>query len=167
MTFPLIDDQGSLATNWPLEPSFPLFLRNVLYVLGSVSEADRERSVQAGEPMLLRPEADVKTLTITPPQGSPRKLERGGRPEFIYDATDQLGVYKVARDDGVVRHFAVNLLDSNESNIEPRTDIKIGTDDVAAGQARRQPRELWKWLALGALVLLLVEWYIYNRRIYV
>jgi hypothetical protein len=61
----------------------------------------------------------------------------------------------------------VNLLDANESNIEPRTDIKIGSDEVAAGEERRQPRELWKWLALAALGLLLVEWYVYNRRIYV
>jgi len=73
----------------------------------------------------------------------------------------------VTRDDGAVRHFAVNLLDPNESNIEPRTEIKIGGEEVAAGQERRQPREVWKWIALAALVLLLVEWYVYNKRIYV
>ena len=67
----------------------------------------------------------------------------------------------------MVRHFAVNLLDPNESNIEPRADIKIGGDDVTAGTERRQPRDLWKWIALAALILLLVEWYVYNRRIYV
>ena len=167
MTFPLIDDKGNLATNWPLQLSFPLFMRNVLYVLGNVVEADRERTVQPGEPMLLRPEADIKKVTIVPPKGPPQQLERGNRPEFIFAGTDQLGVYKVVRDDGVVRHFAVNLLDANESNIEPWADIKIGGDEVAAGQERRQPREMWKWIALGALILLLVEWYIYNRRIYV
>jgi hypothetical protein len=167
LTFPLIDDKGDLATNWPLQPSFPLFLRNVLYVLGNVTEADRERTVQPGEPMVLRPEADIKTLTITPPKGPAEKLQRGTRPEFIFTATDELGLYKVEREDGVVRHFAVNLLDPNESNIEPRTEIKIGNDEVSAGQERRQPREMWKWIALVALMLLLVEWYIYNRRIYV
>ncbi|HYV35726.1 MAG TPA: hypothetical protein VE988_08485, partial [Gemmataceae bacterium] len=167
MTFPLMDGDGNLTTDWPLQVSFPLFLRNVLYVLGNVTEADRERTVQPGEPMILRPEADIKKLTITPPKGSPEKLQRGARPEFIFAGTEQLGVYKVERDDGVVRHFAVNLLDPNESNIEPRTDIKIGGDEVVAGQERRQPRELWKWIALAALILLLVEWYIYNRRIFV
>jgi von Willebrand factor type A domain/Aerotolerance regulator N-terminal len=167
MTFPLIDDKGGLATNWPLQLSFPLFMRNVLYVLGNVAEADRERTVQPGEPMLLRPEADIKSVTIEPPKGPKVKLDRGNRPEFIFAGTDQLGPYKVVRDDGGVRHFAVNLLDGNESNIEPRTDIKIGGDEVSAGQERRQPREMWKWIALAALMLLLVEWYIYNRRIYV
>jgi hypothetical protein len=167
MAFPLIDDHGDLATNWPLLTSFPLLLRNVLYTMGNVTEADRERTVQPGEPMLLRPEADIKSVTITPPRGSSEKLQRGSRPEFIYAGTNELGVYRVVRDDGVVRHFAVNLLDPNESNIEPRTDIKIGSEEVSAGTERRQPRELWKWVALAALVLLLVEWFIYNRRIFV
>ncbi len=167
MTFPLIDDNGNLATNWPLHVSFPLFLRNTLYALGNVTEADRERTVQPGEPMVLRPEADIKSVEITPPEGPSEKLQRGTRPDFVYGGTDKLGVYKVERDDKVVRHFAVNLLDPNESNIEPRADIKIGGDEVSAGDVRRQPRDLWKWIALAALILLLVEWYIYNRRIYV
>ena len=34
MTFPLVSDGGDLVTNWPLQPSFPLFLRNVLYIAG-------------------------------------------------------------------------------------------------------------------------------------
>ena len=84
MTFPLIDDNGNLATNWPLHVSFPLFLRNTLYALGNVTEADRERTVQPGEPMVLRPEADIKTLEITPPEGPSEKLQRGTRPDFVY-----------------------------------------------------------------------------------
>jgi hypothetical protein len=28
-------------------------------------------------------------------------------------------------------------------------------------------RETWKWLLLAGLAVLLVEWYIYNRRVYV
>jgi hypothetical protein len=167
MAFPLIDDNGDLATNWPLQPSFPLFMRNILYELGNVVDADAERTVQPGEPMILRPEADVKTLTVTPPQGPAEKLQRGGRPDFVYSGTAELGLYKVERDDGVSRYFAVNLLDPNESNIEPRTDIQIGGDDIEAGQERRQPREMWKWMAVGALMLLVVEWYVYTKRIFV
>jgi hypothetical protein len=167
MAFPLQLDDGDFNTDWPVKTSFPLFMRNVLFELGHVSEADREATVQPGEPMILRPEADIKSLTITPPKGSAQKVQRDGRPEFLFTNTDLLGVYQVERDDGIVRSFAVNLLDPNESNIEPRAELKIGTNTVEAGQERRQPRELWKWIAVGALILLLVEWYIYNRRIYV
>jgi hypothetical protein len=167
MTFPLISERGELATSWPLQPSFPLFLRNVLYVLGNVGDAVREATVQPGEALILRPEASVRSLKITPPRGPEEKLQRGSRPEFVYANTEVQGIYHVTRDDGQERHFAVNLLDAAESDIEPRTEVQIGSERVVAGQERRQPHALWKWVAALALILLLVEWYIYNRRIYV
>jgi hypothetical protein len=116
---------------------------------------------------MLRPEADVKSLTITPPTGAPATIQRGSRPEFLFTATGQLGTYRVLRDDGFVRHFAVNLLDPNESNLEPRSILKFGTDEIEAGAQRRQPRELWQWIALASLAVLAIEWYVYNRRVFV
>jgi hypothetical protein len=61
----------------------------------------------------------------------------------------------------------VNLLDAEESNIEPRSTIQIGAESLVAGRETHQPREMWKWFALAALLLLLLEWYIYNKRIYI
>ncbi len=148
-----------------MQPRFPLFLSNVLYVWGNVDDAVRPVAVQPGEPMVLRPEAGVQSLEVTPPLGAMVKLQRGSRPDFVFAATDQVGVYQVKRDDGGVRSFAVNLLDANESNIEPRKEIRIGTERYATGQDRAQPRELWKWILLLAVVLLMAEWYIYNRRV--
>ena len=40
--------------------------------------------------------------------------------------------------------------------------VKI-SGKVATARVRR---EAWKWLAILALLVLLVEWYIYNRRVY-
>ena len=94
-------------------------------------------------------------------------MVRGARPEFLFTNTNQLGIYTVERDDGTLRSFAVNLLDPNESNIEPRPSIQIGNERLTAGQQSTPPREMWKWFALAALLLLLLEWYIYNRRVYV
>jgi hypothetical protein len=165
MTFPLLNDKGDLVTNWPLQPGFPLFLRNVLYVLGGVSDVVRGETVQPGEPVVLRPEASVRRLTVTPPRGPARTLERGGRAEMTYDEAEQVGPYGVTRDDGVRHSFAVNLLDPAESDIEPRAAVRIGGDRYTAGRQRQQPREVWKWVVLLALTLLVLEWYIYNRRI--
>jgi hypothetical protein len=165
MAFPLLNDKGDLCTNWVLQPSFLLFLRNVLLVLGNVNEGMREASVQPGEPVVLRPEAGVEWLEVTPPGGEPEKLTRGRRPDFIYANTDRVGLYKVVRDDSVRHEFAVNLLDARESDIEPRQRFKVGEDTVAAGSERARPHDLWKWLVLAALGLLLLEWYVYNRRV--
>jgi hypothetical protein len=166
-TFPLLNEKGELTTNWPLQPSFPLFLRHVLYLLGGVNDAVRPATVQPGEPLLLRPEASVKTLTIRTPEGRTETLQRGTRPDFIFADTERVGVYRVEPDDNTTQSFAVNLLDATESNIEPRTAIEIGNERIRAGQERPQPREIWKWIVLAALVLLLAEWYIYNRRVYI
>ena len=86
-------------------------------------------------------------------------------PNSFFSDTEQLGVYQVQRDDGGLRHFAVNLLDANESNIEPRAEIRIGSERIVAGQEISQPRDLWKWILVLAVVLLMVEWYIYNKRV--
>ena len=83
----------------------------------------------------------------------------------MFSGTEQVGVYAVKRDDGGLRNFAVNLLDSNESNIEPRDEIRIGSERFSAGQDRPQPRDLWKWILVLAVVLLMMEWYIYNKRV--
>jgi VWA domain-containing protein len=165
LTFPLINRKGELATNWALQPSFPLFIRNVLYMLGNVDDAVRVLSVQPGEPMVLRPEAGIRQVTIHGPGGTRTRMERGNRPDFIFADTEKTGVYKVERDDNATRWFSVNLLDGNESNLEPKETITIGNESVAAGEERRQPRELWKWILAAAVLLLLAEWHIYNRRI--
>jgi hypothetical protein len=167
MTFPIITDQGQWNTNWPLLPSFPLFMRNIIYALGNISDGTGEETIQPGQVMTLHPDAAVPQIQVTDPAGKAETLARGSRSDFTYGQTNRVGVYDVAWQGGGQRSFAVNLLDAEESNLEPRNIIRIGARAVASGQERQQPRELWKWLALAALCLLLTEWYIYNRRVYV
>ncbi|HEV3142248.1 MAG TPA: VWA domain-containing protein [Gemmataceae bacterium] len=167
--FPLIDDKGAYNTNWFLQPSFPIFWRNVLYSLGNVSDAAGEEVLQPGNPKQLRPSAAVKRVFVTPPGVSAKtaELERvGNRSDFDFQDTERLGIYK-AEWKGGGRSFAVNLLDAEESNLQPRDAIQIGSDTVLAGDTRTQTRELWKWALLAAFVFLLVEWFIYNKRVYV
>jgi hypothetical protein len=167
LAFPLFGAAGELVTDWPLQTSFPLFFRNVLYILGNVDVSVRAVSVQAGEPVVLRPEAGVTGIKVTTPNKETITLERGARPEFQFSDTDRVGVYRfeVLPKDDLVRSFAVNLLDANESNIEPRRDIRIGSERITAGQERSQPRDIWKWILLVAVVLLMAEWWVYHRRI--
>jgi hypothetical protein len=167
LTFPFVNREvpAQVATSWYREPSLPLFFRNVLYMLGNVDDAVRVLSAQPGEPIVLRPEAGIQKLTIQPPGGSRTTLERGSRPDFIYADTDKIGVYKVERDDSATRWFTVNLLDSGESNLQPRDEIAIGAERIAAGEERPQPWDLWKWILAAAVLLLLVEWQVYNRRV--
>lgn len=166
MCFPILTDGGEWNTNWPLLPSFPLFWRNALYTLGNIRDAAGEETIQPGQVKLIRPEGRVPQIKVTDPRNQSTTLERGSRADFAYGATDRVGSYTASWDGGV-RRFAVNLLDADESNIEPRPSVQLGSESIQSSATRRQPRELWKWAILAALGLLLLEWYVYNRRVFV
>lgn len=168
--FPLVGEKDELVTDWPLQLSFPLFLRNVLYVLGNVDESVRAVSASPGEPVVLRPEAGFSGILITMPSKEKVLEKRRDRNEITFVKTEQLGVYRYQIDpreneSQVPRAFTVNLMDANESNIEPRASIRIGDERIVSGEEKLRTREIWKWILLLAVVLLSVEWIIYHRRI--
>jgi len=70
-------------------------------------------------------------------------------------------------DERRIDQVAVNLLDYNESNLMPVTQPPGGVGekiDTASGKARL---ELWWWLvACAALPLLIIEWWVYTRRVH-
>jgi len=78
-------------------------------------------------------------------------------------------VYDVQEQGKVTDHFAVNLFDPAESDIKvrPEKSIHIGNVEVT-GQANWEGgrRAGWKLVLVGALAILLFEWYIYTRRTY-
>jgi hypothetical protein len=166
MTFPLVNAQGQWATNWNLKLSFPVFLRNVLFMLGDVSDAAAEENVQPGEVKSLRPDAAVKEVTVSDPAGAAEAIERGVQGDYLYKNTEQVGVYH-ARWDGGGRAFAVNLLDADESNVQPREAVRLGSQEIPANQERGWSADTWKWGVLAALALLLLEWSFYHRRVFV
>jgi hypothetical protein len=166
LCFSILTDSGEWNTNWPLLPSFPLFWRNVLYTFGNIRDATGEDNLQPGQVKLLRPEGKITSITVTDTKGGVKTLERGTRPDFAYGDTERCGVYRAEWENGVQR-FAVNLLDADESSIEPRPAVQIGAEAIQAGETRKQPRELWKYAVLAGLFFLMLEWYVYNRRVFV
>ena len=168
LTFPLMTADGRWNTNWPLKLSFPLFLRNVLVSLGNVRDAGAEEAVRPGQVKPIRA-GGATEIRVTKPDGSAFSLARGPRAEFAVTGTDQLGVYSVrwtdpGGEDGG-RRFAVNVFDSLESDIAPVAAVTVGAQTVAAGEVRRPPVELWKVPVLVGLLVLVAEWWVWNRRV--
>jgi hypothetical protein len=88
--------------------------------------------------------------------------------ELTYGSAEQVGVYEASWGQNDPYRFAVNLFDLGESDIQPRENIWVGDEEIKkAAEPVRQRQELWFWFALVALAVLLLEWYIYQRRIYV
>ena len=173
MTFPLCtanaeEPDGLVNSTWPLLPSYVVFWRNVLYRLGNVREAGVEEALKPGQLIALRPGAEKELRIRKPGTQAPAILERGKRPDVIYGGTDRLGVYLAEWGSGNAeqsRTFAVNLLDAEESNLSPVSQFRVGSVEVNAGDARKVPLELWKFAIGIALAAVLVEWWIYNKRV--
>lgn len=166
MSFALISKDGRWNTRWPLENSFVLFMRNVVLTLGNVRDAGAEESILPGQEKMLRPGA-ATTLRVTRPDGSARSFDRGTRPDFAYINTDEPGIY-TAEWDGQTRRFAINLFPTathDEGDLAPVKEVTIGAQAIAAGEPRRQPRDLWKYILLAGLFVVLAEWWIYNKRV--
>ncbi len=173
------DGTRTFNTDWPRKHSFPSFWLNVLEYFTS-SDGTSISTNKPNSPVEMRINNLVETLTVELPDGARREvqLEKPGR--LAFHETDQLGVYRIHVAGQIEKRFAVNLFDRDESDVQLRSkqegedgvqvvdSLSIGYVDVAA-QAPSSPvrRELWKLLLAGALVVLIFEWYIYNRRVYI
>ncbi len=172
-TYP--DGDVNVKTNWPRRKSFPVFVMNTLrYLGGARSDLDVSGS-RPGDPVKLKAEVATEQITIESPLGTRTSAQRDGQNTFLFHRTDELGVYTVREggDREAGQHFAINLFDSHESNLVPRDVLEIpyyneDTQDlgVHASSLMASRQELWKPLLIVGLIVLLLEWYIYNRRVY-
>jgi hypothetical protein len=157
-------------TDWGIRRSFPVFIYSAIeYLGGGISESSAP-TVQPGWPIGLQLSTRYKDFHVLSPSGSKTELSRGQESRYIYTKTDEQGAYLVYADgmDKPVEAFCVNLFSNRESNLEIAEDIKMGFEKVAAsGSSINARQETWRWLLLIGLVLLVGEWVVFNRRIFV
>lgn len=162
-----------LKSRWPFQAGFPIFLANAIRWLAGASASGRP--LIPGQPMLIPVDGRDGTVKITNPKGETKDLPiEAGRRIVSYSGTDRQGFYRaeVIRDGQVEKSFsfAVNLSDAMESALSPQPEIKVGgLDKAVKGEdtAKQSNRELWKLFAWALLAFLIIEWWVYNRRVYV
>jgi hypothetical protein len=157
-------------TDWPLRRSFPVFILNAVKYLGGVRTGLAMPSVKPGAPATLRTLTPVPSISVRSPRGEQFTVPREGQNHYVFTRTEELGVYDIRESSAnqVSQKLAVNLFDPRESNLHSPEKVPFGTEEVAAQESRQVTRkELWRWLLLGAICLLIFEWYIYNRRVYI
>ena len=182
VTFPLLDGKTP-NTTWFRYISFPLFLFNGIEALGNVRGDETEITAGPGKPIALRAETAEKTIQVTSADGSKTDaVERNPQGTFVYNQAATTGLYTARWANDGLLPFAVNLFDFRESDLAPRGlipagvpesqaesyKIKIGYSPVA-GVSNLPVVKLdwWKHIAVAGLAVLLIEWYIYNRRVYI
>jgi hypothetical protein len=156
-------------TNWPNRPGFPVFILNALEYLGGAVSSASSKTVRPGQPMITSIASRFSKVAIESPTGKRHQIEREGQPQITFSQTDSPGPYtvKAVEDNRTLQIFTVNLFSERESNIAATPDIRIGLQDVKPAEVQSDSirAEYWRWLLALGLVVLLVEWYLYNRRV--
>lgn len=153
----------------PVQIAFPLLLSNLVSYLAP-GQGSAGSQLPPGQPLVVPVPADAALVRITNPANQTTEI-RPASGQAIYATTDALGLYNVVVErsgaPSYERTVAVNLQDAAESRIAPRQQLAglfgQGGQAVATTQERTARSELWRWLAALALLLLVLEWLVYQR----
>jgi len=156
-----------LTSNWPFRPGFVMFLYNSIRLLGNPLADQNSGSLAANSILNLRLAPDTSEVQIIRPDGiiTRRKPDSAG---FLrYAPLDRTGIYRVELPDKKHKTFAVNLLDPVESDITPTDRIPFSGDTATVQKAGVFPAniELKPFLLLFAIMILSLEWFIYNKKV--
>lgn len=172
--FPLVEysESGELIYNsdWGSKLSFPLFVQNVVEVLGGGSRFQALKTTKPGELVNIRTQLPLEEVLVKGPGNLNSRLKKGRENSYIFSQGEVAGIYEVQEPESkeTINMFAINLMDANESRLEVRDKLEIGFEEIEGSDGRVAVRnEYWTWLALAALAILMVEWIIYNRRVFI
>ncbi len=156
----------------PVQIAFPLLLSNLVSYLAP-GQGSASAQLAPGQPLLVPVPPDGTTVRVTSPAGvtTELKAENG---QAVYADTDALGIYTaVVERQGAAairRTVAVNFQGAaggtSKSRIAPRQQLALfqaGGRAVAGDQERGAKTEIWRWLAALALLILVIEWLVYQR----
>ena len=138
--------------------AFPLLVANAVSFLGG---GDLAPSLVPGRVATLPVAPGISQVTLETPSGEQRKLpiEQGS---VRLDEVELPGRY-IVRESGAgagePRVFAVNIGDEVESAIAPRERPSIAAPTAASTGPGVTPLEIWPYLVIGALLLLILEWW--------
>lgn len=156
-----------VESNWWMQPSLLIFLQNLVDQTRTRHYIGVPQLLASGTPARLWNVGGEKgdgTVRINTPAGTTLEMQaKDGAVEF--PATDTAGFYTVTAA-GKTSTFAVNLANASESDIRAQSlQTPAGTSVQESTSIATVNKEIWQYLAAAALAILLLEWWIYHRRL--
>ena len=149
-------------------PDAPLFVYQSLARFASATatlqpleftDGRTRHAFRTGEPVRITSIAEGATLHIEKPDEQRVKVA-----DSLFTETYQVGVYRLYADERPLERFTVNLLDADTSALS-HSAAMTETDTSVSIENGLQPmtQEVWRFPALLACILLLLEWWFYHR----
>jgi hypothetical protein len=163
----------SLKSDFPMGYNWPMFMYYAMQYLALGSDMSLHQSLEPGATPTI-PRSNLQkignpaTIKLKGPDGSDTTVRIPPTGDVVLPALNHVGVYSTDPPVPQFEKIAVNLLDASESNLMPAD--KAPGDSTAQIETRKAGRtrlDLWWWLvaALG-LPLLMIEWWVYTRRVH-
>jgi hypothetical protein len=152
-------DMGDL----PFRTAFPILAMNILGDFTSQGEL-RESLAAGGTAEVMLP--DRGEFVLKSPDGSAKKLPEGGG-KITAGPFDRCGLWSVAPESpgAPLQEFAVNLMSKAESDLRPPEGLATVATAADTGLVSGFfGRPVWWYLIGIAWILVVVEWYLYQRR---
>ncbi|TYR74219.1 VWA domain-containing protein [Rossellomorea vietnamensis] len=152
-------------SDWPLQPGFPIFIKNALHYLQEENQTLGYAS--PNEEKQVSFSSDSKAAEIFDPltNAVSDKVELNSD-SIRMPGTPGIYALKETSDSGTRdRYFAV-LLSEKEQTIASEESFAIGgSRSSEEDDSTKSIHPLWKWAALLAFILLILEWEVYRRGI--
>jgi hypothetical protein len=171
------------ASSWPLDVSFVVFLASALDYLGGDAIAGASDSTQMGATVSERLPAGATDIRLLPPPGVEDLAETALSPlpdgTVVFGPVRRAGVYRLTWKGGAapgdlqengrsIRRIPANLLDPQESVVASTTTVELASRVVASKDGTfKGDQRLWPYLLLACAGLLMLEWFIYNRKVHI
>lgn len=176
----LIVTFDTLSSNWPFDAGFVLYTAQGLTYLGSNSGETGAVVLRPGQTVEQTLPSGATNARVGLPDTTRKELLVSAEGRVVYGPLQKVGVYTISWDgqpgstdvlvDGRARRtVTANMTDPYESEVAAvkAEDLKQLSTNISTGQLQAGTRRLWPWFLLLALAFVLVEWFVYNRKVVV
>ena len=156
-----------IRSDLPLQVTYPILIANIMDWLLPGRLGDIPDQVSPGQVIKFSVPPGISQLTVELPDGSKSILmPKDG--QAIFSETRQLGIYNISWGDNQSLIFPVNLSSLKESDIHPQEEISLVDkySTLNPNLSGEVYREWWRPLVVIALIIIGIEWLVYNRIIF-
>lgn len=158
-------------SDFPLRTTFPIFIQQAISWLAPIQSMPIG-AAYPGEPLVIPLTPGAEERSILGPDGSRVEVATGGATSYLYQVPEQLGLFQLREVRGseeIIRYFTVQMKPSeSQIALEPipygqAENTQADVEETEQESILTGRKELGHWLALLALLLVMVEWVVYQR----
>ena len=149
-------------SDFPLRAAFPIFLHNTAVWLSRTANVFDPYNTSVGRQWKYKVSEDVKRVKLISPSGRESILVVRGK-EVGGFSLDEIGIWHIDNEKSK-KPISVNLLDAKESQLRVANSFRIGNTEVKSNVRGIVNREIYSWILLVALFVIIGEWFIYHQR---